>query len=345
MANQLHRGHSPHPVTFLKPTNADKETTPERKTHFRRNFLDYLSLRRTRSQNSIAEIGLLDKEIENQEISPKALQIPLKNVLKMDSRVEATPYTWPHDNTFKPKTTALVIIDMQKDFCSPEGYLQFQGYDITPMRAIIPRIQSILSSFRERGFPIYHTREGHRPDLSTLSSRESVRSRNNAASFGIGDKGPLGRLLIRGEVGHGIIPELTPLPNEPIIDKPGRSAFQHTEFGLMLRIKGIQNLVFCGVTTDVCVHSTMREANDNGFDCVLVEDACTASEAGLHKSAVEMVKTEGGIFGAVTDTKKILEALKGVGRVAEGEGKGKNVAFDEKQGEDRLAYVIANTYS
>jgi nicotinamidase-related amidase len=195
--------------------------------------------------------------------------------------------------------------------CSPEGYLQCQGYDISPVRAIIPRLQSLLAAFRERGFPIYHTREGHRPDLSTLSSRELARSKNNDSGLGIGDKGPLGRLLIRGEGGHDIIPELYPLSNENVIDKPGRSAFQHTEFKLMLNIKGIKNLVLCGVTTDVCVTTTMRDANDNNFDCVLVEDAAAASEAELHKAAVEMVKTEGGIFGAVSSTEKILTALEG----------------------------------
>ncbi|KAG0647694.1 Ureidoacrylate amidohydrolase [Hyphodiscus hymeniophilus] len=229
----------------------------------------------------------------------------------MESSVEASPYIWPHDKTFDPKTTALVIIDMQKDFCSPEGYLQYQGYDISQVRAIIPRLESLLAAFRKNGFPIYHTREGHRPDLSTLSSRELFRSKNNSSSLGIGDKGPLGRLLVRGEAGHDIIPELYPLSNENIIDKPGRSAFQHTEFKLMLDIKGVKNLVLCGVTTDVCVTTTMRDANDNNFDCVLVEDATAASEEELHNAAVEMVKTEGGIFGAVSSTDKILAALEG----------------------------------
>lgn len=141
----------------------------------------------------------------------------------------------------------------------------YQGYDISASREIIPRLQKLLSVFRQKGFPIYHTREGHRSDLSTLSSREASRSRNNTSGFGIGDQGPLGRLLIRGEPGHDIIPELKPLENENIIDKPGRSAFQHTEFKLMLSVKEIRNLILCGVTTDVCVASTMREANDNNL--------------------------------------------------------------------------------
>jgi nicotinamidase-related amidase len=187
--------------------------------------------------------------------------------------------------------------------------MSFQGYNISAAREIIPRVQNLLTTFRAYGFPIYHTREGHRPDLSTLSSRELTRSKNNESGKGIGDYGPLGRLLIRGQPGHDIIPELYPLPGENVIDKPGRSAFQHTEFGLMLKIKGIKNLIICGVTTDVCVHSTMREANDNGFDCLLVEDATAASEPHLHAGAVESVKAEGGIFGAVSTADRILAAL------------------------------------
>lgn len=187
--------------------------------------------------------------------------------------------------------------------------MEYQQYDITPARNIIPRIQALLSAFRSHGFPVYHTREGHRPDLSTLSSRELRRSRNNASGLGIGDAGPLGRLLIRGEKGHEIVDELYPIAGENVIDKPGRSAFQHTEFRLMLNIRGIKNLVICGVTTDVCVHSTLREANDNGFDCVLVEDCAAASTRPLHEFAVESIKEEGGIFGAVTTSDKILRAM------------------------------------
>ncbi|TVY30108.1 Peroxyureidoacrylate/ureidoacrylate amidohydrolase [Lachnellula hyalina] len=228
---------------------------------------------------------------------------------KMGSQVDATPYAWPISGGMNPMTTALVIIDMQKDFCSSEGYLVHQGYSIAPARAVIPRIKELLTIFRTLNFPIYHTREGHRPDLSTLSARELARSRNNPSGLGIGDKGPLGRLLVRGESGHDIIPELYPLEGEQIIDKPGRSAFQHTDFKLMLNIRGIKNLVICGVTTDVCVHSTMREANDNNFDCLLVEDASAASEELLHAHAVESVKAEGGIFGAVATVDKVLEAL------------------------------------
>ncbi len=150
---------------------------------------------------------------------------------------------------------------------------------------------------------------GHRPDLSTLSSREKYRSHNNAAEFGIGSQGPLGRLLVRGEPGHDIVDELYPLPSEPIIDKPGRGAFAHTDFDLLLRIKGVKNLVIAGVTTDVCVSSTMREANDRGYDCLLVKDGTCASEPNLHEMTCDSVRMEGGIFGVTGKSKHIVDAL------------------------------------
>ncbi|KAK5129633.1 hypothetical protein LTR16_002031 [Cryomyces antarcticus] len=186
----------------------------------------------------------------------------------------------------------------RKTVCEPGGYLEQQGYDISATRAIIPKLQRLLNAFRAAGFPVYHTREGHRPDLSTLSTRELARSRNNPSGLGIGDAGPLGRLLVRGEGGHFTIHELFPLELEPVIDKPGRGAFAHTDFELLLRLRGIKNLVIAGVTTDVCVSTTMREANDRGFDCLLVSDACAAAEPGLHDATVESVRMEGGIFGA-----------------------------------------------
>ncbi|KAF7901508.1 hypothetical protein EAF00_003729 [Botryotinia globosa] len=225
------------------------------------------------------------------------------------TKLQAIPYKWPHDGTLNRSTTALVIIDMQKDFASAEGYLAKQNIDNKPILDIVPNIRKLLDTCRAKGYPIYHTREGHRPDLSTLSERERYRSKNNSSGLGIGDRGPLGRLLIRGEKGHEIIDELAPLSNEPVIDKPGRSAFQHTEFRLMLNIKGIKNLIICGVTTDVCVTSTMRDANDNNFDCVLVKDACAAGVLENHKSAVASITEEGGIFGAVTTVRDVLNGL------------------------------------
>ncbi|KAL4749247.1 hypothetical protein BDW72DRAFT_137558 [Aspergillus terricola var. indicus] len=240
-------------------------------------------------------------------IVEKPRQVPHHKVRK--GQIAAVPYDWPHDATLTPYTTALVIIDMQKDFCAPGGYMEFQGYDISPARELIPKLQQLLNTFRSAGFPVYHTREGHRPDLSTLSSREAYRSQNNSSGLGIGSPGPLGRLLIRGELGHDTVDELYPLPGEPVIDKPGRGAFAHTDFELLLRNKGVKNLVLAGVTTDVCVSTTMREANDRGFDCVILEDGTAASEPALHVSTIESVKMEGGIFGAVAKLEDVVHAV------------------------------------
>ncbi|KAK5113004.1 hypothetical protein LTR85_011026 [Meristemomyces frigidus] len=231
---------------------------------------------------------------------------------KEQRQLVANPYKWPHDASLRPDNTALVVIDMQRDFCEPDGYLSHQGYDISLTRAVIPNIQHLLTRCRDAGLAIYHTREGHRPDLSDLPSRELFRSRNNASGLGIGDHGPLGRLLVRGEAGHDTITELYPKNGEPVVGKPGKGAFTNTDFELLLRVRGVRNLIFCGVTTDVCVHTTMREANDRGFDCLLVEECCAASEAHLHQAAVEMVRTEGGIFGATARLEDVLEALVGL---------------------------------
>lgn len=185
------------------------------------------------------------------------------------------------------------------------------------MRAVIPPIAELLESFRKHGFPIFHTREGHRPDLSTLLPRERFRSRNHqisahdATPLGIGDVGPLGRMLVRGEPGHDFVPELMPLAGEPVIDKPGKSAFAYTDLELLLRIRGIKNLVLCGVTMEVCVGTTMREGCDRGYDCLTVEDATGATSEDMRKAAVEMVGQEGGIFGAVAKVQEVLEGLEG----------------------------------
>nr|OQO29974.1 hypothetical protein B0A51_02565 [Rachicladosporium sp. CCFEE 5018] len=210
-----------------------------------------------------------------------------------------------------------LLLDQSKRFqqrhlahiCEEGGYLTHQGYSVAATRAIIPTLQNLLAVFRRQGHPIFHTCEGHRADLSDLPSRELFRSRNNSSGLGIGDPGPLGRLLVRGEAGHDFIPELYPLPGEPIIDKPGKGAFTNTDFHLLLRVKGVRNLIICGVTTDVCVSTTMREANDRGYDCLLVEDCCAASSKTLHLAAMEMVKTEGGIFGAVAKASDVIAVL------------------------------------
>ncbi|KAJ5921115.1 isochorismatase family hydrolase [Penicillium verhagenii] len=224
-------------------------------------------------------------------------------------QLHAAPYDWPHDATFTPYSTALVIIDMQKDFCYPGGYMAAEGHNVSAFRALIPNIQRLLMAFRAKEFPVYFTRQGHRSDLSTLSPRESHRARNNTRGGGVGAPGPMGRLLIRGEGGWNIVDELAPTNKEPVIDKPGGSAFVHTEFELILRNRKIRNLVLVGVTTDICVSSTMRDASARTFDCLLVEDATAAADPALHASTIASAKMEGGIIGAVSKVDDVIHAV------------------------------------
>jgi len=218
----------------------------------------------------------------------------------------ATVQAEPYEFEFDPATTALMIIDMQRDFVDPGGFGEALGNDVSLLRKAIAPTKQVLDAARRRGLVVIHTREGHRADLSDLPLNKKVRGR---LKTGIGDKGPMGRILVRGEYGHDIIDELKPASGEPVVDKPGKGAFHATDLDAMLHNKGIRRLVVCGVTTEVCVNTTVREANDRGYDCLVLEDCVGSYFPEFQAAALKMIKAQGGIFGWVSDSTRFLEAL------------------------------------
>jgi nicotinamidase-related amidase len=222
--------------------------------------------------------------------------------LQQTRSVDAEPYPFE----FVPAQCALVVIDMQRDFLEPGGFGEMLGNDVGQLRRTIEPNQRLLSAWRAAGLQVIHTREGHRPDLSDLPPAKKVRGRSTTC---IGDAGPMGRILVRGEAGHDIIRELYPLPTEPVIDKPGKGAFFATDLHAILRNRGVKQLIVTGVTTEVCVHTTVREANDRGYDCLVPEDCVGSYFPEFQQVGLKMIKAQGGIFGWVSDSARILAAL------------------------------------
>jgi biuret amidohydrolase len=222
--------------------------------------------------------------------------------------VEAEPYEFVLD----PDHTALLVIDMQRDFVEPGGFGEQLGNDVTQLRRVIPPLQTVLRSMREAGFLVIHTREGHRPDLTDCPPTKLARGR---LSSGIGDVGPMGRILVRGSYGHDIIDELKPESGEPVLDKPGKGAFYATDLDSILHNRGIESLVVTGVTTEVCVTTTVREANDRGYECLVLRDCVASYFPEFHEYSLRMITAQGGIFGWLTNADTLLSALGRAARV------------------------------
>jgi nicotinamidase-related amidase len=216
--------------------------------------------------------------------------------------VDAEPYPFE----FSPETCALLIIDMQRDFLEPGGFGEMLGNDVSQLRSAIEPNRRLLAAWRAKNLQVLHTREGHRPDLTDLPHAKKIRGHGKTT---IGDAGPMGRILVRGEAGHDIIPELYPLPSEPVIDKPGKGAFFATDLHAILQNRGIQQLIVTGVTTEVCVNTTVREANDRGYDCLVPSDCVGSYFPEFQAMGLKMIKAQGGIFGWVSTSEKLLAVL------------------------------------
>ncbi len=212
----------------------------------------------------------------------------------------------PYAFEFDPATTALLLIDFQRDFVEPGGFGESLGNDVSLLRAALGPARAVLDRVREKGMFVVHTREGHRPDLADVAP---AKMRRGDPALRIGDEGKMGRLLVRGEYGHGIVDEVIPIPGEPIVDKPGKGAFYATDLDALLHGRGVRSLLVCGVTTEVCVHTTVREANDRGFDCLVIEDAVGSYFPEFQRVALEMIRAQGGIFGWTASSAAVLAAL------------------------------------
>ena len=216
--------------------------------------------------------------------------------------IEAEPYAFD----LNPGSAALVIIDMQRDFLEPGGFGEALGNDVSVLRRAIEPNRRLLAAWRAIGGLVIHTREGHRPDLADLPPSKKMRGRSTLC---IGDASPMGRILVRGEPGHDIVPELCPAAGEPVIDKPGKGAFFATDLHAILQSRGVRQLLVTGVTTEVCVNTTVREANDRGYDCLVVAECCGSYFPAFHEAGLAMIKAQGGIFGWVAPLGAVLAGL------------------------------------
>lgn len=224
--------------------------------------------------------------------------------------IQAQPYPFPHDGLSRT-ATALVLIDMQRDFLDPAGYLAALGGDVSGTRAAVPGARMLLAAAREAGLFILHTRQGYRPDLADLPAHKAWRSARNDG--GIGKPGPLGRFLVRGEPGWQIVPELAPLPGEVVVDKSANGAFLDTDLATILCNRGIRHLIVAGITTDCCVHGTVRDGNDRGYHCLVVSDACGSGDQRAHEAAIYMMTVEDGVLGATATVARTCAALAQLG--------------------------------